>query len=148
MKENEIALLSCLRENSREKLTEISRKIRVPISTLFDMLHEMRGKIIIKSTVLLNFQELGLQVHAQVLIQVNPEYKDKLRNHLSLNPCVNSLYKINNGWDFMIETLHKNIHELDQFIDSLCSKFKVERHQIHYLVDEIKREGFTLEMPT
>ena len=131
-----------MRENSREKLTEISKKTDIPISTLFDMLKEMQGNIIVKNTILLNFHELGYHAHAQIFLKVNPEFKDKIRTHLLMNQNVNSLYKINNDWDFVIETLHKNIRDLDGFMDSLNSKFKIERHQIHYLVDEIKREGF------
>ncbi len=144
MEPKNLQFLSCLRENSREKLTEISKKTNIPISTLFDMLKEMQGSVITKYTVLLNFHQLGYQAHAQVFLKVNPECKEKLRNHLQLNQNVNGLYKINNDWDFMIETLHKNIRELDGFMDSLSSKFKIEKHQIHYLVDEIKREGFVV----
>lgn len=140
----ELQLLSSLRENSREKLTKISKKTNIPISTLFDMLKEMQGSVITKHTVLLNFQELGYQVHAQLFLKVNPESKEIIRNHLLLNQNVNSLYKINNDWDFMVETLHKNIRELDGFMESLNTRFKIEKHQIHYLVDEIKREGFVV----
>ncbi|MEK6937835.1 MAG: Lrp/AsnC family transcriptional regulator [Nanoarchaeota archaeon] len=142
MEPKNLQFLSCLRENSREKLTDISKKTNIPISTLFDMLKEMQGSVITKSTVLLNFPELGYQVHAQVFLKVNTESKERIRNHLLLNQNVNSLYKINNDWDFIVETLHKNIRELDGFMDSLNSKFKIEKHQIHYLVDELKREGF------
>src|SRR3989339_678337 len=138
MEPKNLQFLSCLRENSREKLTEISKQTKIPISTLFDMLKEMQGSVITKNTVLLNFHKLGFKVHAQIFLKVNPESKEKIRNHLLFNQNVNNLYKINNEWDFVVETLHKNIRELDGFLDALNSKFRIEKHQIHYLVDEIK----------
>lgn len=137
-------LLTCLRENSREKLTSISKKTNIPISTLFDMLKELQEGLITKSTVLLNFSQLGFDTRAQVILKVNREDRDKLRKHLQCHANVNTIYKVNSGYDFMIETVHKNIKELDGFLDKLEEDYGVEEKQIHYLVDEVKKEGFAV----
>ncbi len=139
-----LQLLSCLRMNSREKLTAISKKTNLPISTLFDLLQEVQNDIITKSTVLLNYETLGFHARAQVLMKVSHEHKERLRNHLVLHTEVNSLYKVNNDWDFIVETVHHNIKELDEFLEELCKKFKIEQKEIHYLIDEVKKEGFLL----
>lgn len=139
-----ISLLNSLRENSRQKLTEISKRTHIPISTLFDLLKEADGNLIIKNTVLLNFFNLGYHAHAQVFLKVDHSVKDELRKHLILHSGVNSMYKINNGWDFMIETVHKNVKELDNFLEELNQRFIIKEQQIHYLIDEIKKEGFVL----
>ena len=131
-----------LRENSREKLTSISKKTNIPISTLFDLLKELQGGLILKSTVLLDYSKLGYHARAKVFLKVSNENKEKLRNHLKLNSNVNTIYKINNGWSFLIETIHKNIKELDIFLEKLEDNYKIENKQIHYLIDEVKREGF------
>lgn len=136
-------LLTHLRQNSREKLTSISQKTNIPISTLFDMLKELQETLITKSTVLLDYAQLGYHTHAQVFLKVSVEQKEGLKKHLYLHPQVNSIYKINNGWDFMVETVHKNIKDLDGFLESL-DKFKVEGKQVHYLIDEVKKEGFLI----
>src|SRR3989338_3712403 len=140
-----LQLLSCLRENSREKLTTISKKIGIPISTLFDMLQEFQCNIITKSTVLLDFTKLGYHTQAQVFLKVNKEDKDKLKKHLCCHNNVNTIHKVNNNWDFIIETVHKNIKELDAFLEHLEQNFKIESKQIHYLIDEIKKEGFVIQ---
>lgn len=54
-----LQFLAYLRENSREKLTTISKRTKIPISTLFDMLKELQGNLITKNTVLLDFSKLG-----------------------------------------------------------------------------------------
>ena len=79
MEPKTLQFLSCLRDNSREKLTEISKKTHIPISTLFDMLKEMQGNIITKHTVLLNFHGLGYQAHAQVFLKVDKIHKEELK---------------------------------------------------------------------
>ncbi len=142
-----VLLLSCLRENARETLTDISKKTKIPISTLFDLLKELSGNLITKSTVLMDFSKLGYHTRAQLILKVEKEQKEKLKQHLYFHPNVNSIYKINNGYDFMIETVHKNIKELDLFLEQLQQKFNISDPQIHYLIDEVKKEGFTLNAP-
>ena len=137
-----VLLISCLRNNCREKLTSISKKTNVPISTLFDLLKELQGNIITKNTVLLNFPKLGYHSRAQVFLKVNRENREKLKQHLNFHPNINTIYKVNHGWNFIIETVHKNIKELDDFLENLESQFMIEDKQIHYLIDEIKKEGF------
>ncbi|MBT3814262.1 Lrp/AsnC family transcriptional regulator [Candidatus Woesearchaeota archaeon] len=140
-----LQLLMHLRENSREKLTSISKKTNIPISTLFDLLKELQGGLILKSTVLLDYSKLGYHARAKVFLKVSNENKEKLKNHLNLNPNVNTIYKINNGWSFLIETVHKNIKELDIFLEKLEDNYNIENKQIHYLIDEVKREGFVVD---
>ena len=137
-----LQLLTCLRQNSREKLTIISKKTNIPISSLFDMLRELQGGLITKSTVLLNFDKLGFHTRAKVFLKVKKENKEKLKHHLIFHPNINTIYKVNNGWNFLIETIHKNIKELDQFLENLEDKYQIEDKQIHYLIEEIKKEGF------
>src|SRR3989344_3249081 len=140
--EKELKLLTHLRLNSREKLTEISKETHIPISTLFDMLNELQGTAIFRNTVLLNFSHLGYHTRAQIFLKVPSDKKDELRKHLSCHNNVNTVCKINNGWDFIAETVHKNIKELNEFLDILTQKFKVEQKEIHYLIEDVKREGF------
>ena len=135
-------LLSYLRENSREKLTCISKHTNIPISTLFDSLKQLQEKVITKHTILINFQELGYHTQAQVFLKIGKSDIDIVKNFLNHHHNVNSIYKINNGWDFLIETVHKNNRELDMFLELIQKKYNIEKHEIHYLIDEIKKEGF------
>jgi DNA-binding Lrp family transcriptional regulator len=145
VKPKTLQFLSYLRENSREKLTDISKKTNIPISTLFGMLKELQETIIIKNTVLIDFSKLGYHTRAQVLLKADKKHKDKLKQYLHFNQNTNSVYKVNNGWDYIIETIHKNIKELDQFLEQLQQKFTIRDLQIHYLIDDVKKEGFVLQ---
>lgn len=44
-----------------------------------------------------------------------------------------------------MDTFYKNIQEFDFFLDNLEEKFVIEDKQVIYLVEEIKKEGFSLE---
>ncbi len=138
--EKTLKLIAHLRQNSREKLTAISRKTNIPVSTLFDLLNSINQDIIIRPTVLLDFVSLGFQCQAQVFIKVKGD-KDSLVKHLMYSDCVNSVYKLNDSYDFVIETVHRSIRDLDRFLEELDQKYGVKDKKIHYLVDELKREG-------
>ena len=140
--------LQHLREDARKKLTSITKKTNIPISTLFDFLQELQGTLFTRSTVLLNYPQLGYHAQAYIFVRVRPECKEKLRKHLLTQSNVNTVHKINNGWDFVVETIHKNIKELDSYLEILEKEYGVEQKEIHYLIDEVKREGFALVSDT
>ncbi len=144
MNSKKIQLILELRNNSREKLTSISKRTNIPISTLFDLLKELNEEVIKKNTIILDYSKLGFHTKALVFLKVNKVNKEKLRNHLNINPNVNTLHKVNHNWNFIIETIHKSIKELDTFLEKLEEEYNIEDKQIHYLVDEVKREGFVV----
>ncbi|MBU0457609.1 MAG: Lrp/AsnC family transcriptional regulator [Nanoarchaeota archaeon] len=139
-----IILLTNLRKNSREKLTTISKRTNIPISTLFDELKKLEDNIILRKTILIDFSKLGYHVKAQVFLKVDENNKDKLKRHLICNENVNTIYRVNNGWDFIIETAHKNIQDLDGLLENISKNFIIQNKQIHYLVEDIKKEGILL----
>ncbi len=142
LKEQDLALLISLRRNAREKLTTISRKTHIPVSTLHDKLKSFLDGMIEKHTTLLNYESLGYTCHAHLLLRAAREHKDALRQHLSSHPNVNSAFKINNGWNFLVDVVFPGLDALDNFLDDLENRFAVTDHQVHYIIDEIKRESF------
>ena len=55
---------------------------------------------------------------------------------------INNLFKINNGFDFMVETIHKDIKEYLNFIDELDEAFDITEKQEYQIINEIKKENF------
>ena len=142
--ENDLKLVSYLRKNSREKLTRISKETSIPISTLFDMMKCLENGVIVKSTILVDFSKLGYDTRAHVFLKVDRGCKGRLIKHLTYNKNVNSVFRVNNEYDFCIETVHRSIKELDEFLHKLEDEFMVRDCKIFYLVDEVKREGFVV----
>ncbi|RMF54740.1 Lrp/AsnC family transcriptional regulator, partial [Candidatus Woesearchaeota archaeon] len=142
MSKKDLLLLTEFRRNSRETLTRISRKTKVPVSTIYDKLKFYEGNLIRKHTTLIDFTKLGFNTKAKVCIKVERELRDELKNFLIKNHNVNSVYKINNGFDFLVEVITRQIKDLEDFIELLEQKFPVKDHKVYYVIDDIKREGF------
>ncbi len=138
----DIQIITELRKNARESITAMAKKTGIPISTIFDRMKAHQGSIILKHTCLLNFGELGYAARAKVTIKVDREVREDLKNYLRLHPNVNSLYKINSGYDFMFELIFASIRDLEGFMECLEEKYPIADKNIHYIIDDIKREEF------
>ncbi len=138
----DLIVLSCLRQNARETLTRLSKKTRIPVSTIYDKLKIQENNIITKYTSLLDFSKLGFNTRAHLIIKVDRKHRDEFRDFLLKNHNINSVYKVNNGFDFMIDTIFRHIKDMEDFIEMLEEKFEVKDKQVYYLVDELKRESF------
>jgi len=139
-KKKDILLLANLRKNGRATLTELSQRTDVPISTVHDKLKNQ--SIIKKYTCILDFTKLGFTTTANIFLRVKKEDKDMLRQHLLTHFNVNSLYKINSGFDFLVEGIFRNIKELEEFTEEVEAKFGVRQKQVYYIIDEIAKERF------
>jgi DNA-binding Lrp family transcriptional regulator len=142
MNEKDMLLLTHLRQNARETLTRLSRKTNIPISTIYEKLKVYDGDIINKHTSLINFSKLGYNARVNIMFRVDRDDRVGVKEFLSRKSCINSVFKINNGYDFLIEGIFRNIREVEDFIETIEDKFKIKSKQVYYIVDEVKREGF------
>ncbi len=142
MKYQDTLLVSLLRENSRMSLTEMSKVTKIPISTIYQKLKEFNNGLIRKNTALVDFSQMGFTVRARVLLKVKKTGLQQLKEHLLSHKSINELYKINNGYDFMAEFIFGTMKEMEEYLDMLGEKFDVEKEQVFYIVDELRREEF------
>jgi len=133
--------MSYLRMNARETLTKISRKTNVPVSTVYQRIKNKEMDLIIKHTSLIDFRKLGFMTKAQVLIKTKKGEKQLVKEYLEKVHHVNSLVKINNGYDFMVELIFRHVQDLEAFMETLDNKFTIKK-QVHYVLSDILRESF------
>ena len=142
MQKKDLVVMAYLRQNARMKLTTMSRLAKLPVSTIFDRMKYHEGGLIRGHVCLLDFSKLGFHTRANVMLRVGKKDKDAARQYLLTNQSVNSLYKINNGYDFLLEVVMKNISDLEEFLDSIEDKFDIKSKEVHYVIDDIKKEAF------
>jgi DNA-binding Lrp family transcriptional regulator len=142
MKETDWKMIACLRRDGRETLTKISRQTDIPISTLYDKLKSEKMNLIKKHTCLLDFSQMGFNTRASVSIKLGKESKEEAKEYLLKHMNVNSLYKINNGYDFMIEVVFRHLKELEEFMEKMEERFEVLEYKVYYIIDDLKREEF------
>jgi DNA-binding Lrp family transcriptional regulator len=135
-------LIASLRKNNRQKLTKLSRELRIPVKKIQDKIQTYNENIISKHTILLNFDKLGFLTRTNIIVAVDSEDKNKMQDHLVKHPNVNNLYQVNNGYDFLIELITKSDEQLDIFMQELEIKFKIKRKDFQYILKDIKREKF------
>ena len=138
----DILIISNLRINARMPLTKMSRKINIPVSTIFDRLKINENGLIKKHTCLLNFSKLGYNVRANIAFKVEADDREGLKEYLLKHESANSVYKINNGFDFMIEGIFREIREMEDFIEDLEKRFRILDKKSFYIIEDLKREEF------
>lgn len=142
MNKKDLQIITHLRQDARMSLTKMSKKTGIPVSTIFQRLKQHENTIIKKHTALLNFQELGYHTIAMIKLKVDREDKEALASHLKINPSVNTVYKINNGYDFLVQGIFKQIKNLEEFTEKLEQKYKITDKKTFFIIDQIKKEEF------
>ncbi len=138
----DLEIISHLRRNARQKLTLLSRKTKIPVSTIYDKIKSHEEGLIVGHTSLINFAVLGFATRANITIKVPREVRDEVKTYLSKHQNINSLFKINNGFDFLMEGIFRHIKDLEDFLEALEAKFKVQDKRVYYIIEDLKREAF------
>ena len=142
MNKKDFKMIAYLRADARMPLTKMSKKTCIPVSTLFDRLRATEKEFIVKHTSLLDFTKLGYHSRANVAIKVKVEDKDKVKEYLKKNEMVNSVYRINNGYDFMFEAVFRQVKELEEFLENMERMFQIDEKKTFYILEDLKRECF------
>ncbi len=137
-----LLLMSFLRNNARENLTMLSRKTNIPVSTIYDRLKGFTGSLIVKHTSLLDFGKLGFNARANMMVKVSRDEQQGLKDFLLSHQNVNSVYRISNGYDYLAEGVFRNVRDVEEFLESLGKRFIVEKQEVYYVVEDLKKECF------
>ncbi len=139
----ELLILSNLRHNGREKLTNMSKTTNIPVSTIFDNIRRYEdNKLIRRHSCLLNFSKLGYEIDVYILLKVDKDERERLKEFLIEKECLNSIFKISSSYDFLIEGLFTDMQDLQDFLDELEENFSLIRNDILYIINDLKREEF------
>ena len=143
LKQKDLMLLSQLRQDARAKLTRMSRETKIPVSTLFKKIRSYRKLGIVKKfTILFDLRKLGYKCKALALLKVDHKDRDALGCFLCQNQNVNTLLKINSGWNYFLELIFQEMKEAESFLEELENKFGIKKKKVLYVIDEEKRETF------
>ena len=141
MKEKDIEIIKHLRKNARISLADISRDTGMPISTVFDKLNKLENNLIRKHTTLLDFPALGYALKVNFLLKCKD--KDKTKEFLMNHKNVNTLYRLNNGMDFLVEVIFKDMNEMEDFSEKL-DELGMQKNERYHIIEELKKEDFLI----
>ncbi|MCB9362475.1 Lrp/AsnC family transcriptional regulator [Candidatus Woesearchaeota archaeon] len=136
----DLLIVAHLRKNGRETLTNMSKKTNIPISTIYERLKH--NDVITRHTALLDFSKLGYKARANVLIKLSASARDGFIEAMNCSSMVNTVYRVNNGFDFMVEVLGRDHIALEQYVADLETRFLPEKLQVHYILGTLAHERF------
>ena len=140
--DKDLLILSLLRKNSRETLTKISKKTKIPISTIFDKLRLLEKEYIKKHACIVDFSKLGYNMKSHICIKSHNNSNEDLKEFLLSHNNVNSVFKLEDNQDMMVESVFRNSFDLNAFLSIIRSKFNIETIEVKNIVDEIVKEKF------
>ena len=145
--QSDLEMLAFLRKNARQTLTKISKETGIPISSTFDRLKRLEGIGIIRSyTSIFDWEKVGFHTRVVILLKTRDNIKDTLECWLKEYRHINNLMRINGEWNFVAEALFRDIKSLEEFMESLSENFEGIQSSVNYVLEDIKREGFTPEL--
>lgn len=139
IKESDLKIMSALRNNSRQTLTKISKQTKIPVSTVYDRIKVHEKNAIKKHTSILDFPKIGYNIRLNILLKIKE--KEKFNDFVSNNENINSAFRLEGDFEFMIDCIFKEMNEMKRFMEKI-NEFGIEKRQYHFITDEIIRENF------
>ncbi len=137
----DVEIIPHLRNNARKRITHISKQTQIPVTTIYDRVKGHEKKIFKKHVSLLDFSKLGLS-SAHLAIKVEKDSRENLQKFLLEKANINSLYRTNFSSDFLAECVFKNSAEIQNFVEEIEEKFKIQEIKIFNVIEELKKEEF------
>ncbi len=142
LKQSDLDIIAHLRSDGRKKVTDISRDLNIPVTTLYDRLDALKRYADIQHTTLVDFKKLGYKSNVHIGFKVGGNDRDALESYLARHPALNSLYRVNHDFDFLVHLVFKDIEEMKSFLGVVRSDFTLLDVKIFDVVDELKKERF------
>ncbi len=124
--EKDRRIINILAENGREKLTSIAKKVGISVDATKKRVDRLIEDGIVKPTVLLNFDALGLHANSHVYIKVAPPSEakyDELIAYLKKHPRVLYVMFMLGDYDIYIVLVAKDTKELGELKHEIRQKF-------------------------
>ena len=136
----DVMILAQLRKNARASVAEISRSTKIPDANVFKRLKVLENEVIKNYVTIIDVSLLGYCIKIFMLIKAGNS-KNELQDFLLKANSVNTMYRINNGFDYSAYCIFKNIPELYSFFEKI-NAFDIKGKEEHYILEEVKVEDF------
>ena len=118
MDDVDTAILRSLIKNSRITISQMSKEIDVPDATISNRLKKLEDDVIKRYTMILDWQKIGLDITAIIIIQTESEKHESVKEELSKLEEVSEVYSVSGEYDILIKVWVPGIEELNQLINT------------------------------
>ena len=141
MNNQDIEILSYIRHNCRNSITEMSRDFGLPVLEMMDRIKSYEKTYIKNYTCVLDFEKVGLKVDSYLKLEIDVKEKKSFERFISNCKPVNSIFIIEDG-KYLIECLFREEIVLNKFIEKMKRNFTIIELEVLRVKREIKREVF------
>ncbi len=117
MDQLDLAILNSMMKNSRITISQISKEIDVPDATISNRIKKLENNVIRAYTMILDWQKVGLDITAMIIIQTESEKHEFVKEELSRLIEVSEVYSISGEYDILIKIWGQSIGKLNELID-------------------------------
>ena len=118
MDDVDTAILRSLIKNSRITISQMSKEIDIPDATISNRLKKLEADVIKRYTMILDWQKIGLDITAIIIIQTESEKHESVKEELSKLEEVSEVYSVSGEYDILIKVWVPGIEELNRLINS------------------------------
>lgn len=135
-------ILTCLKDNARQKASAISDEINLSVSSVIDRIHKMETSGIIQGyTVVLDQKRLGNDVTAVMEVSLeHPNYYDDFVKMVQENKNIVSCYYLTGDYDFILKILTHSSDSLEQIYRQIKSIQGVSATHTHFVLKTVKSD--------
>jgi DNA-binding Lrp family transcriptional regulator len=135
------SILRLLSENARKSYRELSRELKVSLSTISNRVKILEKEGIIEGYIpLINSEKIGYDLAVIINIKIAHGKLIEVQQKISRNDHVKAVYDITGEWDSLVVAYFKNRRELNLFIKRLLSMNHVERSNTQIVLNIVKNE--------
>ncbi len=135
-------ILECLKENSREKASMISRKINLSVSAVIERIHKLESQGVIRGyTVVMDRKLMGMGMLAVMDVSLeHPKYYDGFTRIINAMPEVVSCYYMTGDFDFVLKVYAQNAEELEHIHRKIKEIHGVNNLRTYVTLKTVKEE--------
>ena len=142
MKAIDFEILAHIRRDAGKPVPKISKETGIPNSTIYEKINRQFRHIVKRRAALVDFSKLGFHSIVMFAISCREGTREEVRQFLIEHPRINTLHRINFGWDFLAEGIFRNLGEAEDFKAHLKEAFSPSAIEGFSVVEELKREQF------
>jgi Lrp/AsnC family leucine-responsive transcriptional regulator len=128
-----------------KNLLELSRKTEYPKSTLYDTMHRLESRGVIKHTNKIAFDKIGYPIQMFINVKTLPAHKLTLRKYLGEQKNINNLYVVNSPTNFHFEAIFKDQKEVEEFLEILENQTPLAEMNVFSVLETVHSEKFLTE---
>ena len=141
MDELDNKIIRKLNENARKSYREISRELKVSLSTISNRIKKLEDEKIIEGYIpLVNQEKMGFDLTAVINVKISHGKLIEVQERISKDKHVSSIYDITGDWDSLIIANFKDRRDLNGFIKGVLAMENVEKTNTQIVLNIVKNE--------